>query len=96
VRLLPARVLRGLPVPFHLRGPPALLSLSAVRRRARDPGCVGGEPPPPNVLEITLGPDLRALLRGELLSAAEECDLELEIPDFPPEGWGEPGREASD
>jgi hypothetical protein len=57
---------------------------------------LGENPPPPNVLEITLGPDLRALLRGELLSAAEEFDLELEIPDFQPEGWGEPGRETSD
>jgi hypothetical protein len=56
---------------------------------------LGENPPPPNVLEITLGPDLRALLQGELLSSTEEHDLDLEIPDFPPEGWGEPGGQAS-
>ena len=54
---------------------------------------LGENPPPPNVLEITLGPDLRALLRGELDTYDEGSDLSLEIPDFPPEGWGESAGE---
>ena len=53
------------------------------------------DPPPATVLEITLGPNLRALLRGELpLDLEEEPDPDGEVPDFPPEGWGErPGEE---
>jgi hypothetical protein len=53
------------------------------------------DPPPATVLEITLGPRLRALLRGELPpDLTEESDPDWEIPDFPPEGWGElPGEE---
>jgi hypothetical protein len=49
-----------------------------------------GENPPGNVLEITLGPKLRALLAGEF---PPELDQDFELPDFPPEGWGEPAAE---
>jgi hypothetical protein len=55
-----------------------------------------GENSPPNVLEITLGPELRALLREELSLSAAGSSMDLEIPDFPPEGWGEvAGEEQS-
>ena len=51
---------------------------------------LGENPPPATVFEITLGPNLRALLRGEVPPGA---DPEWEVPDFPPEGWGErPGE----
>jgi len=47
------------------------------------------------VLEITLGPNLRALLRGELPpNLAEGSDPDFEVPDFVPEDWGEPARSA--
>jgi hypothetical protein len=49
------------------------------------------DPPPPTVLEVTLGPRLRALLRGELPpDLADDPEPDVEVPDFPPEGWGEP------
>ncbi len=51
------------------------------------------DPQPATVLEITLGPRLRALLRGELANLAEDPGLDSEVPDFPPEGWGELPRE---
>ena len=56
-------------------------------RAIRD--ALGKNPPPPNVLEITLGPELRALLQGELPPSTEGTALDIEIPDFPPEDWGE-------
>ena len=49
-----------------------------------------GENPPGAVVEITLGPKLRALLAGEL---PPDLDQASEVPDFPPEGWGEPAAE---
>jgi hypothetical protein len=52
-----------------------------------------GPPPPTAVLGITLGPELRALLQGEFPPNAEGSDLSLEVPDFPPEEWGEPAGE---
>src|SRR6266508_5365090 len=52
------------------------------------------DPPPPTVLEITLGPRLRALRGGELANLADDPGPDSEVPDFPPEGWGElPGEE---
>jgi hypothetical protein len=53
------------------------------------------DPPPATVLEITLGPRLRALLRGELPpDRADDPGPDSEVPDFPPEGWGAlPGEE---
>jgi hypothetical protein len=49
-----------------------------------------GENPPGNLVELSLGPKLRALLAGELPS---DLDQDFELPDFPPEGWGEPAGE---
>jgi hypothetical protein len=46
-------------------------------------------PPPATVFEITLGPNVRALLSGELPHSAQGSDLDLEVPDFLPEDWGE-------
>jgi hypothetical protein len=52
---------------------------------------LGENPPPATVLEIALGPNLRALLRGEVPPhLVEGSDLDLEVPDFVPEGWAEP------
>jgi hypothetical protein len=50
---------------------------------------VGENPPPATAFEITLGPNLRALLGGELPS---NRDPGWQVPDFPPEEW-EPGGE---
>jgi hypothetical protein len=49
-----------------------------------------GENPPGNLVELNLGPKLRAFLAGEL---PPDLDQAFEIPDFPPEGWGEPWGE---
>ena len=46
-----------------------------------------GENPPGNVVELTLGPNLLALLGRELPS---NLDPGFEVPDFPPEEWGQP------
>ena len=55
---------------------------------------LGENPPPATVLEITLGPNLRALLRGEVPpTLAQGCDPDWQVPDFPPEEWGEPAGE---
>ena len=53
---------------------------------------LGENPPPGNVVEITLGPNLLALLRGELpLNPAHGS--EPQVPDFVPEEWTEPAGE---
>jgi hypothetical protein len=49
-----------------------------------------GENPPGNVVELTLGPNLLALLGRELPS---NLDPGFEVPDFPPEEWGHAGEE---
>ena len=49
-----------------------------------------GENPPGPIVEITIGPKLRALLRGEL---PPDLDQDFEVPDFVPEQWGEPAAE---
>ena len=67
----------------------SLCPLFDAERAIRD---VLGEngPPPGPVIEITLGPTLRALLRGEVPPAlGAESEPGCELPDFPPEGWGE-------
>jgi hypothetical protein len=46
-----------------------------------------GENPPGKLVEISLGPKVCALLAGEL---PPDLDQDFELPDFPPEGWGEP------
>jgi hypothetical protein len=51
---------------------------------------LGENPLPPIVLEITYGPKLRALLEGDLESLAQESEQDWQVPDFPPEEWGEP------
>jgi hypothetical protein len=52
---------------------------------------LGENPPPAAVIEITLGPTLRALLQGEVpLHLVEGSDPDLQVPDFVPEGWAEP------
>jgi hypothetical protein len=56
---------------------------------------LGENPPPVTVFEIKMGPNLRALLSGELPPHAS--DFDLEVPDFPPEDWGQPtGEEPSE
>ncbi len=59
---------------------------------------LGENPPPANVVEITLGPNLLSLLRGELPpSLAAGSESGFEVPDFPPEEWEEPrGEEPPD
>jgi hypothetical protein len=51
---------------------------------------LGEHTPPGAVLEITFGPNLRALLAGEL---PPSLDPAFEVPDFPPAEWGEPAGE---
>jgi hypothetical protein len=50
---------------------------------------MGENPPPGAVLEITLGPNLQALLAGEPPS----LEPRPEVPDFLPDEWGEPADE---
>ncbi len=54
---------------------------------------LGENPPPGTAFEITFGPNLRALLRGELPSSVDP-DADCQVPDFPPEEWGEPAGES--
>jgi hypothetical protein len=66
----------------------ALCPLLEVERAVRD--MLGENPIPPIAIEIEYGPRLRALLRGELDKLDQEFEEDCEVPDFPPEGWGEP------
>lgn len=67
----------------------SLCPLFDAERAIRD--VLGENPPPGPVCEITLGPRLRALLRGELPPHLDEgSDPDLEVPDFAPEQWAEP------
>jgi hypothetical protein len=50
---------------------------------------LGENPRQGNVVEITLGPKLRALLAGEL---QPDLDEEFEVPDFLPKEWGDAPR----
>ena len=62
----------------------SLCPLFDAERAIRD--VLGENPPPGTVFEITLGPNLRALLRGELPSTlVEGSDADWQVPDFPPE-----------
>jgi hypothetical protein len=90
VRLLPAQRVPRLPIPLLLRDLPrcSLCPLFDAERAIRD--VLGENPPPGMVLEITLGPSLQALLRGELPPhLAPGSDPGFEVPDFPPEEWEE-------
>jgi hypothetical protein len=42
------------------------------------------------MLKLSFGPSLRALLRGDLEVLARESEQDWQVPDFPPEEWGEP------
>jgi hypothetical protein len=54
---------------------------------------LGENPPPGTVFEITLGPNLRALLGAEGRAALVQGSApDWHVPDFPPEEWG--GRTA--
>ena len=90
--LLPADVVSSLPLPLLLGCPSPLyaLPLFDAERAIRD--VLGENPPPGTVFEITLGQNLRALLAGQL---APEFEQAVEVPDFPPEEWGEPREEES-
>jgi len=67
----------------------SLCPLFDAERAIRD--VLGENPPAATVLEITLGPRLRALLQGEVPpQLAEGSDPDSEVPDFVPEGWAEP------
>ena len=70
----------------------AFCPLFDAERAIRD--VLGENPPPGMVLEITLGPNLRAL--GEELST--EFEPVVDVPNFVPEEWGgrPPGLEAED
>ncbi len=66
----------------------SLCPLFDAERAIRD--VLGENPPPGMVFEITLGPNLLALLAGELPT---NLDPAFEVPDFPPPEWGEPAGE---
>jgi hypothetical protein len=66
----------------------SLCPLFDAERAIRD--VLGENPPPGTVLEITVGPNLQALLAGE---PPPDFDPGLEVPDFLPEEWGESADE---
>jgi hypothetical protein len=68
----------------------AVCPLFDAERAIRD--ILGENPPPGNVLEITLGPDLVALLRGEFPPNTVE-GAEPQVPDFVPAEWAESAGE---
>jgi len=69
----------------------SLCPLFDAERAIRD--VLGENPPPATVIAITLGPTLRTL-QGEVSPhLVEGPDLDLEVPDFVPEGWAEPRGE---
>jgi hypothetical protein len=75
---------------FYWGIPPrcSLCPLFDGERAIRD---VLGENPPPGItIEITYGPKLRALLRGNPEAIAQESEQEWQVPDFPPEEWAKP------
>ncbi len=74
---------------FYWGIPPrcALCPLFDAERAIRD--ALGENPPPGLVFEISFGPNLQALLAGELPPNVEPA---LEVPDFLPEEWGVPPR----
>jgi hypothetical protein len=67
----------------------SLCPLFNAERAIRD--VLGENPPPATVFEIRLGPTLQALLQGEVPPhLTERSNLDLEVPDFVPEGWADP------
>jgi hypothetical protein len=75
-------------------GPGECSELEPGRYRTRfvlgEDAALGENPRPGNIVEITLGPKLRALLAGEL---SPDLDQDSEVPDFVPQEWGEPAAE---
>ena len=66
----------------------SLCPLFDAQRAIRD--ALGENPPPGMVFEITLGPNLRALLGEEL---PPNLDPGWQVPDYLPAEWGEPAGE---
>ena len=70
----------------------SLCPLFDAQRAIRD--VLGENGPPGMVFEIRFGPGPQALLRGESPStSSEELDSDWNVPDFPPEEWGESAAE---
>jgi hypothetical protein len=64
----------------------ALCPLFDSERAIRD--ALGENTPPGLVLEITLGPNLQALMGGHLPpTLSEDSEPSFHVPDFPPEEW---------
>ena len=66
----------------------SLCPLFDAQRAIRD--VLGENPPPGLVFEITLGPNVRSLLREELPT---DPDSGWHVPDFPPTEWTQPAGE---
>ena len=66
----------------------SLCPLFDAERAIRD--VLGENPPPGTVFEISFGPKLLALMRGEF---PPNLDPGLEVPDFVPEEWAGPAGE---
>jgi hypothetical protein len=75
---------------FYWGIPPrcSLCPLFDSERAIRD--ALGENRPAGNLLELSFGPSLRALLRGDLEVLAREPEPGWQVPDFPPAEWGEP------
>ncbi len=64
----------------------SLCPLFDSERAIRD--LLGENPLPSTTIELRLGPNLRALLRGEAPAEQDEREIsDLELPDLPPEEW---------
>jgi hypothetical protein len=87
VRLLPAEVVRDVPIPVLLRVLPrcSLCPLFDAERAIRE----GANPPPALVLEIRLRPHRTPPGR----EPSPDLDPGWQVPDFPPQAWGEPAAE---
>jgi hypothetical protein len=73
----------------------ALCPLFDSERAIRD--ALGENTPPGPVLEITLGPNLQALLRGELPPAlGGESEPSFHVPDYPPADWSPAAGEGDE
>lgn len=66
----------------------AYCPLFDAERAIRD--VLGENPPPPTVFEIQLGPNIRALLKGEVPPDPGGGPKPVEVPDFVPEEWTQP------
>jgi hypothetical protein len=71
----------------------SLCPLFDAERAIRD--VLGENPPPGPVFDITIGPNLQELLRGELPPNPARSDPAWQVPDFPPEEWAKPAGEEA-